>query len=699
MSVVQYDQVQVPVQGRFVCIIRFWINSEVVQGGSDSDSHSSAPVQKQVPYVVVQQVFKSILSCSNISLHQVRYIMKSKELSQIEANKAQLKFLREIKILQGNTGHAGCVSAEDMLHIFKELEVETDNFQRLVVQQEKQLALSPEALKIAIIDSISHVAMMPDSPIDISWEPNDEQLSVKQYILDAQFMTTSVECLLLRGQLFNFEKFLVDKVVLSREKKAVKGQTALDILKLIHKFIGFCHRWMHTPLDLRYLANGVLISKHVKFLVSRQAHAGEGGSMATAAAPAAANYRYSIRALGAIQNMLKWLKVVEPEKTAGLGALADQVASLKTQLRGISSTTEMDVGQLIAQGTAMPFDELSVFCSNYCNIIISKCSAPSLETALLVKDALMIMLLVGLPGQRAPTLNTLQVVKDIRHLFDPDGNYALLMQGGKWAIKWQVHKTAACLGTIILEHDNLLSQLLSQFVGWAEDMILCECLGCPPLNQTQGFAFLNRKGVNMSISSFYKNVTKILKVVCNKPDLNITVNVLRHLTADFIESHDMFAEHKEEVSMLAGHSHKTALTHYCSPQQKLATKSTALTKGANLFQRAQQELLVQQQPPAEPAPTSSGATISDSASLEILEEPAAKKPCLSLGARGQGKPAHHIKPAGVEYISASSFHSMSMVKRRAVFMEMYGEATSSSNTVWLFTKLTGKHKSHFDREK
>ena len=209
MSVVQYDQVQVPVQGRFVCIIRFWINSEVVQGGSDSDSHSSAPVQKQVPYVVVQQVFKSILSCSNISLHQVRYIMKSKELPQIEANKAQLKFLREIKILQGNTGHAGCVSAEDMLHIFKELEVDTDNFQRLVVQQEKQLALSPEALKIAIIDSISHVAMMPDSPIDISWEPNDEQLSVKQYILDAQFMTTSVECLLLRGQLFNFEKFLV----------------------------------------------------------------------------------------------------------------------------------------------------------------------------------------------------------------------------------------------------------------------------------------------------------------------------------------------------------------------------------------------------------------------------------------------------------------------------------------------------------
>lgn len=241
-------------------------------------------------------------------------------------------------------------------------------------------------------------------------------------------------------------------------------------------------------------------------------------------------------------------------------------------------------------------------------------------------------------------------------------------------------------------------------------------LGCPPLSQTKGVCFLNSKGCPMSTSSFYKHVANKLRVICGNPDLNITVSVLRHLCSDFVETFP--EQEKGSLSLLAGHTHATALGHYVSPGLKSQGKSASLSRAAKAFTTAQNELLLRAEeaekhdlehpgelgdPPQSPSSTTkSGATVSAALSEEEVEclspdpEPNPKRPCLEMVPVGKpGKPQKHFKSTSSSYISVPEFFNLSLHGRWAAFLAMYKHTTNSQNAEWLFFKLTGQPKASY----
>ena len=702
-------------------VIRIWRDDTqlaALQQAEDSESGSAeATADTSKPYVLISQVLKSILFKLNITMNQFRYACNRLVVTKLEATKQELAVLRNVKVMPREASKAYMVAADQMLRVLTELRLGQgllEQWGKVVVQQPKQLALGYEALKKSVFDADNTVVMLPDAPLELAWQPDLDMVQAKVYALQPKHMNT-MKYFKVKTQLEDFVKWISNSGVnLSRETGPVQPK---DHQKFVLKYMGFSHTYVQVPLDLKNLANGRVLSKFMIFLQARaEARAGavQGGAQDH-------SYKSCVMALKSIQKLFKWLASTEvgQQRAAELKALVGQVINCRSQLQSQTTKSVLDTGHMIATGVAIPFEELVVHCGSAASGVLSLCSKPenwsSLELARQVTDSIICQLLTELPGQRGLALHCLQVVTSMEDLYDRQGNFALLGHDETtWSLKFSQHKTmrSTSLGTILLEKDSLLGQLLSQFVMWAEDLILFQLHGCPDLEQTKGCAFLSSKGAPYSPGSFYKKVGKVLQVVCCNPNLQLSINTVRHLCADFIENEPTFEGHKEGVSMLAGHTHTTAQRHYLSPGNKAATSSAVLTKSASLFGQATRNLMADaaspqpaaaaaatlpEVPVASPTSMSEGSfecTVSASlspgagAGSDSFAPPPSKRAKVSFAK--QGRPTTLRLLPGAHHLPREQVESMTRNQVKAHFKKLYGVDTTSQNHTWMVRKLTGQ---------
>ena len=732
MAELKYDQCEYYVNGLVIYIIRVWRHDEQLEAlqeehsGSSSNSSDAEPELK--PFVLVVQVLKQIIFRLGKNLNQFRYACSKRDALKVEASKAELQVFRLMSVVNASTSKAFLMPASHMLNVLDELQLSQEQWARIVVEQPVQLALGYEALRKSVEDSKVKVVMLPESPLELPWLPTTDMLELASFTLPKAKLQ-ELGSLRLKKQLEGFESWATKPgVQLSREGGPVQFE---QHEKHVLRYLGFAHTVMNVPLDMGYLANGRLLSQYMIFLHSR-------AELRAEASTAQHKYKAICSALNNLLKLFKWLGVSEEDhlKASQLEQFTSQVHTCKKQLSSQTAKSSLDTGHMIATGTALPFEELLVKCGTFAKEVLACCEKPEdwdLALALGVRDAVMCQLLVGLPGQRGLALHALQVVSSIEELFDRGGNYALLgVDQETWCLKWNHHKNEKTteLGTILLEKDALLSLLLTQFAGWAQECILMEQLSCPDLELTQGRMFLNTKGAPVQPASFYQRVVKVLQGVCCNPQLQLGVNVVRHLCADFIEGEAMFEGGKQGLSMLAGHTHETAQRSYLSQAARSASKSATLTKSAALYNMAAKKLM-QEAPVApgglvelsgdvaeghvapcwpEATPMRATATVKRPQATGPQATGAQKAtqgagPMSPARARDgqplfkkakhnspnkQGRPSTlHLLP-GVEYLKPDEAGLLNFGEAKAKFMEMYGSMECKSNNIrWVFQKLTG----------
>ena len=150
------------------------------------------------------------------------------------------------------------------------------------------------------------MVLLPETPEEVAFEVTPEMLKMKSYTIRHADLQ-GPQCKLLLSQTASFTAWLEKGVVLSRESGALKQTTSRDHLKKVLRAMGFASRFCGKSLDLRQLANGLVIAKLVKLLAARRQN-GAGASKSLG---------YSIQVLAGLSKLMKWLQSYCPQTSEG----------------------------------------------------------------------------------------------------------------------------------------------------------------------------------------------------------------------------------------------------------------------------------------------------------------------------------------------------------------------------------------------
>ena len=641
MAALLVDVVDMDFEGRTMPFVRM-AGGEGGEGGAPSGDQGAS---SEDVFLLNTQVYKQLMEGSSLTLKSWLISMgrlldrENMRDAKCSCSKEQMRFFKDVGLLSPTAGMAQLTSAAAvhklLLHLglgsmaraFKAHVLEPQ-FEPLVDQQ-------VAVVRRRVQEAASGVVLLPETPEEVAFEVTPEMLKMKSYTIRHADLQ-GPQCKLLLSQTASFTAWLEKGVVLSRESGALKQTTSRDHLKKVLRAMGFASRFCGKSLDLRQLANGLVIAKLVKLLAARRQN-GAGASKSLG---------YSIQVLAGLSKLMKWLQSYCPQTSEGYQKLEAQILTYKHQLRALSQPAKLDVLGLIANGSAITYDELSQHVGVFSEEVLKECSEGplTLQLARKVRDVVLLGFYISLPPQRQPAIASMQIGMCQADLHRQDGNRCLL-QGETWVVCFQEHKNdkTTSLPAVRLPPDCHLAQGLSQFLLWAEDLLLDD-YGLPSTDQTNGCMFLNSHGKPYASGQYYSKFVSLVQEVCHNQDLRVGPQLVRKLVADSGAIDDQDEAVRHSLAQLGGHSLHTQLASYRSvPQQHLTT--LALSNAVAAMHR-----------------------------------------------RKRGRPTKRVLADPTKLLSPQDFSPES---GRAAYFELYGAHTTSGNMPWLFSKVTGLEASQY----